>query len=419
MFNVKKFKKDQVEIWNALADTYDQSFSAVMYPAAIEMIEEVAAQPGDRILDLACGTGIDAFLAHNKIGPDGQIIGIDIAPRMVEIANAKARGRGAANVSFQCMDAEKLDFDSESFDVAITKWGLMFFPDTHKSLKETLRVLRPGGRFAAMVLGTASRAKFLTVAASVTARYDKSVLVGDGSQSAFRFGEEGALEAALNAAGFTSVRSRRLLVMIACEDSDRYWNLLINGNGRYSYAVLKQPPEVQEAIAREVKRAVEQYQTDGGIRLPIEVVVAYGQKPHQKGGAIEDRIEPVPEVDLEELTRRESDGLTQLSAQQAHTAREQGRFVTLDVRSSQDYQAGHLVGAQSTPRGRLERLIRDLVPDARSPILLYSGDNQSGAFAARSLINMGYIAVHHLVGGFGGWQSAGLPTETRSSASYP
>lgn len=415
MLNVKKFKQRQVEIWNALADTYDQSFSAVMYPAAQEMIEEVGVQSGESILDIACGTGIDAFLARDRLGDAGRIIGIDIAPKMVEVANAKAKGRGLANVSFQCMDAEKLDFDSESFEVAISKWGLMFFPDCHKALKETLRVLKPGGRFGVMVLGSPHRAKFLDVPGAVTARYEKAIFasVAEGP-SAFRFGEEGALTAALNSAGFTSVRSRRLLVMIACENSDRYWNLLINGNGRYSYAVLKQPPEVQEAIAREVKRAVDQYQTEDGIRLPIEVVVGFGQKPHNRGSSVEEHYEALPTVGVDELYQRERAGLTELSAEQAHAARANGSMVTLDVRSTREYEAEHLSGAQSAPRGRLERVIRDLVPDPRTSVLVYSQDGLSGTFAARTLVDMGYVAIHHLAGGLDQWKRAGLPTESQA-----
>lgn len=413
MFNAKKYKQRLVEIWDSLADSYDQSFSAVMYPAAMEMIEEVGLVPGSRVLDIASGTGIDAFLARQKIGSEGEIVGVDISPRMCEVGNAKAHGRGFPNVSFQCMDAEKLTFPDESFDHAFCKWGLMFFPDCNKHLKETLRVLRPGGRYAVMVLGSPSRNKFLDVAAQVSWRYDKSIFAGFGANegpSAYRFAEEGALEAALLSAGFSAVRARRLLVMITCENADRYWELLINGNGRYSYTINRQPPEVREAIAREVKRAVEHYQADG-IRLPLEVVVGLGQKPHARGDVAQIQQEALPPVSPEELYRREAEGITALTPEQAQAARSQGAVI-VDVRSSKDFEASHVAGALNAPRGRLERVIADLVRQARTPVVVYGSDTAQGAFAARTLVDMGYLAIYNLHGGFSAWQGAQLAVES-------
>src|SRR5262249_59167349 len=120
-----------------------------MHPAALQMIEQAGIREGDDVLDLASGTGIDAFLAAERLGNHGRIVGIDLSPRMVELANEKASARGLTHTTFQVMDAERLTFKNDTFSAVISKWGLMFFPDCHQALREALRVLRPGGRFSA------------------------------------------------------------------------------------------------------------------------------------------------------------------------------------------------------------------------------------------------------------------------------
>jgi ubiquinone/menaquinone biosynthesis C-methylase UbiE len=113
------------------------------------VIEWVAPSPGMRILDLACGPGTLSFPIAQSVAPDGEAVGIDLAPGMIELARRDAPL--GLPVRFELMDMEDLRFADHSFDAAVCGHGLQFVPDLRRALMEARRVLKPGGRMAASV----------------------------------------------------------------------------------------------------------------------------------------------------------------------------------------------------------------------------------------------------------------------------
>jgi ubiquinone/menaquinone biosynthesis C-methylase UbiE len=113
----------------------------------LRVIELVDAQPGMRVLDLACGPGTLSRRIARQVLPDGEVVGVDLAPGMVELA----RAAGTPNARFEVMDIEKLSFADESFDAAGCGHGLQFVPHLVGALGEARRVVRARSRFAASV----------------------------------------------------------------------------------------------------------------------------------------------------------------------------------------------------------------------------------------------------------------------------
>ena len=113
----------------------------------LRVIELVAAQPGMRVLDLACGPGTLTRRFALQVSPGGEVVGVDLAPGMIELARAAA----TPNSRFEVMDIEELSFEDESFDAAACGHGLQFAPQLAVALSEARRVLRPQARFAASV----------------------------------------------------------------------------------------------------------------------------------------------------------------------------------------------------------------------------------------------------------------------------
>jgi enediyne biosynthesis protein CalE5 len=111
------------------------------------VIDLVDARPGMRVLDLACGPGNLASRLAGMLAPGGEVVGVDLAPGMID----RARARGIANARFEVMDIEELAFAAASFDAAACGHGLQFVPHLDRALSEARRVLAPGGRFAASV----------------------------------------------------------------------------------------------------------------------------------------------------------------------------------------------------------------------------------------------------------------------------
>src|SRR5712692_2259337 len=121
--------------------------SAAMGRAVTEALVECAApKPGMKVLDLASGTGEPAITLASRVGPEGHVTALDFSPELLEIAAQRARERGLTNFSSRQADAHHLPFPDRSFDLATSRFGVMFFADCGTALRELHRVLKPGAR---------------------------------------------------------------------------------------------------------------------------------------------------------------------------------------------------------------------------------------------------------------------------------
>jgi ubiquinone/menaquinone biosynthesis C-methylase UbiE len=115
------------------------------------MLDLVDIRVGGRVLDIGAGLGDQTLAAARRVGPTGVVLASDISASRLEVAAASARREGLLHVETRVMDAQMLELPSDSFDTAISRFALMLVPDIDKALREIRRVLRNGGRFAAIV----------------------------------------------------------------------------------------------------------------------------------------------------------------------------------------------------------------------------------------------------------------------------
>jgi SAM-dependent methyltransferase len=128
------------------AEMYEHYFvPAIFGPWARALLKHAAPQPGERVLDLACGTGIVARQVAPVVGTAGSVVGLDLRPGMLVVARTRPAPAGAV-ISWQEGEANALPFADGSFDLVLCQQGLQFFPDRLAALREVRRVLRPGGR---------------------------------------------------------------------------------------------------------------------------------------------------------------------------------------------------------------------------------------------------------------------------------
>lgn len=138
------------------AENYERYFvPAIGAPVAEDLVEAAALQPGERVLDVACGTGVVARLAAGRVGPDGTVVGLDPNPGMLAVA----RGATPSGVSIEWHEApaEAIPLADDSVDVVLCGMGLQFFSDRVGGLREMRRVLDSGGRLVANVPGPTPR----------------------------------------------------------------------------------------------------------------------------------------------------------------------------------------------------------------------------------------------------------------------
>ncbi len=146
-------------VFSRHAEAYQRRLEKIMArgeaPGRARVVELAGARPGMRILDLACGPGNLSRLLAKRVVPGGELVGVDLAPGMIELA----RSAGIPNARFEVMDIERLEFADATFDAAVCGHGLQFAPDLGRALRETWRVLKSGGGLAASVpISTAQEA---------------------------------------------------------------------------------------------------------------------------------------------------------------------------------------------------------------------------------------------------------------------
>jgi ubiquinone/menaquinone biosynthesis C-methylase UbiE len=141
-------------VFSRHAAAYKERVDAQMGTGALRsrfaLVEWADPRSGDRILDLACGPGTMTLHIAGLVAPDGEAVGVDLAPGMIEAARRAADGRGLP-VRFELMDLEDLRIADATFDAAVCAHGLQFCPDLSRALSEAHRVLRSRARFAASI----------------------------------------------------------------------------------------------------------------------------------------------------------------------------------------------------------------------------------------------------------------------------
>ena len=143
---------NQWQLSGNAAERYERVLvPAIFAPWAADLVALAKLRPGKRVLDVACGTGVVARLAAERVGPEGHITGLDLNEGMLEVARSQPIPAGAAAVAWVQSSALAMRLPDSSFDVVLCQQGIQFFPDRPQALREMIRVLVPSGRVFASV----------------------------------------------------------------------------------------------------------------------------------------------------------------------------------------------------------------------------------------------------------------------------
>ena len=183
----------------AAAEAYEAlHVSALFAEWAVPVLDAAGVEPGHRVLDVACGTGVLARTALSRVGPAGTVVGLDPGRGMLAVAE-----RIAPSVDWQLGTAEALPFPDDSFDRVVSQFGLMFFVDRAGALHEMLRVLKPGGRLAVAVWDSLDNQPSYSLEVELLQR-----MIGqagaDALRAPFNLGDRGDLADLFESAGLGS-----------------------------------------------------------------------------------------------------------------------------------------------------------------------------------------------------------------------
>lgn len=259
--------------WDLAAAHYEPLWRGQLAPAQQELLARARLSRGERVLDVACGTGLVAFAAAEAVGSSGRVVGVDLSGRMVDAARERAAEHGLSHARFARMDAERLALPDGAFDVALCSLGLMYVADPERAVREMLRVLRPGGRMVLVVWGEAARCGW-----SAVFRIVDDEVASDVCPLFFRLGRPGALARLCADAGFESADEHRLDATLAYGDADEACGAAFVG-GPVALAWSRFAEDVRARVCHRYLEAIEPWRDERAYRLPGEFVVVAARKP--------------------------------------------------------------------------------------------------------------------------------------------
>jgi SAM-dependent methyltransferase len=280
-FDAVKYKTTTRAQWEAAAEAWHRwapTLRSWLGPATERMLDLASVVSGARVLDVAAGAGDQTLQIASRVGPGGSVLATDISPAILALAGAEAKRAGLGNVATRVMDGEQLELEDASFDVVVSRVGLIYFPDQQRALSEMRRVLVPGGRVAAIVYSTPAQNGFFSAPVAVVRRHAQLGPPSPGQPGPFSLGAPGVLEEAFAKAGFSNIRAERIQAPLLMESAAACLRFEQESFGALHQMLSSLDRAAKDAAWQEVGRALGEFEQNGAFVGPCELVVAVGTK---------------------------------------------------------------------------------------------------------------------------------------------
>lgn len=280
-FDADKFKTTTRAQWQGAAEAWHRwgPFIGRWLGEATEAMFEMArVGPGCRVLDVAAGAGEQSLAAARRVGPGGHVLATDIAPALLAYAerDAQAAGLGAI-VATREVDGEALaSLPAASFDVAISRVGLIYFPDQQRALAGMKHALKPGGRVAAIVYSTPERNAFFSIPVKIIRERARLPAPLPGQPGPFSLGADGVLEAAFAKAGLKDIAVRRVPSPVQLPTAAECVRFERESFGALQQMMAGLDEHERAQVWRDVQDALTAFETKDGFVGPCEMLVGVG-----------------------------------------------------------------------------------------------------------------------------------------------
>jgi len=231
------------------------------------VVELAHPSPGERVVDVACGTGIVARIAAARVGPSGSVAAVDLNPGMLNVARSVATNGASASIQWHEASADKLPFPNSSFDIAYCQLGLQFFADRPAALREMHRVLVPEGRLALMVWrGIGESPGFQALAEILEENIGPAAATI--MRAPFGLSDASELNHLVEAAGFRDVKVDQRVGTIHFPSIERFVSSYIAGSPLAGH-VSQANDAAREKLRADSAQALEKYINNHGLSFPI------------------------------------------------------------------------------------------------------------------------------------------------------
>lgn len=281
-FDPDKFRQTTRAQWESAAAAWDRwspLLAEWLGPATDAMLDMAAVGPGARVLDVAAGAGEQTLTAARRVHANGYVLATDISPSILRFALSAARQAGLGNVETLELDGERHHtLPDASFDAAISRVGLIYFPDQQRALAGIRHALRPGGRFAAVVYSTPDKNAFFSLPVAIIRRRAQLPPPAPGQPGPFSLGAEGVLANALKQAGFRDVEVRQIDSPVRLPSAAECVRFERESFGALHQMMSAMSERERTETWQEIESALGKFETDQGFVGPCEMLVGAGTK---------------------------------------------------------------------------------------------------------------------------------------------
>jgi len=242
------------------------------------MLDVASVQWGSRVLDVAAGTGESTLMAAGRVGPTGYVLAADISVSLLNVAAEVARKESLTNVDTRVMNADNLALDADAFDAVICRIALMLFPKPAQALTEMRRVVKPGGKVAAMVYAALEKNPYHGIFYGVVRRLGKIPPPAPGEPWMYALGDPGALEDVYRRAGFLNVSVHAVPIPRRFPSAADAIRSMRNSAGDLRELMSRLHDADRELAWAEIDQQLGQFEGPNGFEAPGAVLIGVGTK---------------------------------------------------------------------------------------------------------------------------------------------
>jgi len=283
-FDPEQYKEGQRQGWNNVAGGWQKWWKTTEIAGeniSKRMIELADIKQNFRVIDVATGLGEPAVTAARQVGNNGRVLAIDLSARMLSVAKERAISLGFQNViEFQEGDIETIDLPVVTFDAALCRFGLMFFPDLRLGLSNIYKSLVDGGRFSGAVWASPDKVPFISVPLDTLLKEMKNAVFPTNTPGPFSLSDENLLKDSFTNSGFKDIIIERQDMIFNFDSAEAFTNFVYETASPVQVFLSNQSQQRKKEILRAITEVVGRYadKDSGSVKFKNEVICIVGEK---------------------------------------------------------------------------------------------------------------------------------------------